>query len=135
MSETPPTKPFALFPPHPQAYHDAWVQQHGGASLAHRAAAAEAAALLDPASAADAAAQLLQAGTQGGSHADCVAAEELLGGRLGATAAAEQWRAACAARFPWSRHFGGAAVVPLPAAAAAEVNGVAEKVAALEVTN
>ena len=57
----------------------------------------------------------------------------LLAGKLGDAAAAQQWREKCAAAFRWSRVFGGAEVVavePRP-----EVNGVAEKVAALAVSN
>lgn len=189
----------------PQAYHEAWVGQHGSSSLAAAAAAAEGAVALQPERAAAAAEQLLQGvlwecgelGAQGrpfgrwgrpgyasiyvplwlmarrhaahpvskrgcvqglaagasrvpatnnhpvcslrppaadpasGSHADCVAAHRLLGGPLGAAAAAEQWRQRCAGVFRWSRYFGGADVVPLEELP--EVNGVAEKVAALAV--
>lgn len=66
-----------------------------------------------------------------GSHADCVAAHRLLGGPLGAAAVAEKWRQRCAGVFCWSRYFGGADVVPLEERP--EVNGVADKVAALAV--
>jgi hypothetical protein len=73
-------------------------------------------------------------GTAGASHKDCEEAYELLRGKLGDAASAEQWRQQCAAAFAWSRYFGGADCVPLPSAAeSAAVNGVAEKVAALAV--
>jgi hypothetical protein len=49
-----------------------------------------------------------------GHHAACLAAEALLAGpSIGDAAGAATWRAACAAAFPYSRHFGGAKVVAL----------------------
>jgi peptide alpha-N-acetyltransferase len=120
----------------PAAFHAAWAREHGGASLPHRAAAAEMEAALRPEARAQAARGLAEAGPPGGAtHAQCVAVEELLGGALGDAAAAAEWRRRCAEVFRWSRHFGGPECVPLegPEGGAADVDGAAEGVAQLAV--
>ena len=123
------------------AYRQQWAAAHAGTSLRHAAAVAEAA---EPQGRAAAVQRLLGMGPAGGSHADCLAAHELLSGPLGAAEAAEQWRQACAAHFRWSAAFGGADCVTVPApweqqpegkeaAGEAAVNGIAEKTSQLAI--
>lgn len=123
------------------AYRQQWAAAHAGNSVRHAAAAAEVAAPKDQAAAVQ---RLLSQGPAGASHADCLAAHELLSGPLGAADAAEQWRKACAAHFRWSAAFGGADCVAVSApweqeAASKEaggeaaVNGIADKTSQLAI--
>lgn len=106
------------------AYHAQWVQEHGSASVPHRAAAADLTAALHPAEQGAAVKTLVEAGPGEGTHVECVAVHELLAGKLQSAAAAEEWRRRCAEMFRWSRRFGGPDCVPLQAAAGQE-NGAA----------
>jgi len=99
-------------------FHDAWVQQHGGESMAHRLAAAKGTALLHPERVAAACEELAKAGAGGGSHAECVAVRQWLEQEHPASEA--EFVAACSQAFPWSREFGGAQCVALQAANEAE---------------
>ncbi|KAF8055089.1 NAA15 [Scenedesmus sp. PABB004] len=103
----------------------AFSSRHGSGALSaastlrHRAAAAEMAALLDPATKPAAVAGLLAvlrgAAPAAGvlDHGSCVETHRLLlSGPLADAAAAGEWRAACAALFPRSAHFGGAQATP-----------------------
>ena len=117
------------------AYRQQWAASHAGTSVRHAAAAAEVAPPQDRPAAVQ---RLVSLGPAGASHADCLAAHELLGGPLGAADAAEQWRQACAAHFRWSAAFGGADRVAVPApweqeGGEAAVNGVAEKASQLAI--
>ena len=92
-------------------YVERWAQQHGGASVAHAAAALAAASSVD--AAADvpalarsfaervAASDALSTAT----HDDCVRALRLLRDELRQPEAAEAWKSAAAARFPRSNTF------------------------------
>jgi tetratricopeptide (TPR) repeat protein len=101
-------------------YHAGWVQQHGSASLAHRFAAAQGTAVLDPAKKGHAASELAKAGPCGASHPECVLVHKWLlksssgGDGDGRAAAASEFSAACAKVFKWSRYFGGEHCVALP---------------------
>lgn len=123
------------------AYRQQWAAAHASSSVRHAAAAAEVAAPQDRPAAVQ---QLLGKGPAGASHADCLAAHELLSGPLGAADAAEQWRQACGGHFRWSAVFSGADRVAVPApweqeaggkeaAGEAAVNGIAEKTSQLAI--
>lgn len=102
------------------SYHSAWVKQHGSASLAHRFAAAQATAALDPTKKAQAAAELAKAGPCGASHPECVQVHKWLlscsddDGGSGSASSSSEFSAACAKIFKWSRYFGGENCVSLP---------------------
>ncbi|KAG2502223.1 hypothetical protein HYH03_000709 [Edaphochlamys debaryana] len=103
-------------------YAAAWRKRHGATSLAHRVAAGRAEVLLggaDEAKArAEAVALVLEEDPSASphDHAECAEVHRLLRDTWGDAAAAERWRAACAAAFPHSRYFGGAQAIALEAA-------------------
>mmetsp|Transcript_486 Transcript_486/g.1020 ORF Transcript_486/g.1020 Transcript_486/m.1020 type:complete len:894 (-) Transcript_486:3118-5799(-) len=100
-----------------KAYHESWLSTHGSSSLAHRLAGAECSVLVDDKSREQGVKLVLgtpfrSAGAAGAApldHEECVAAHTALlpGGVLADAAAADKWRAACAAEFPQSTYFEG----------------------------
>lgn len=146
-----------LTPAAATAYQQQWAKAHTIRSVRHAAAAAETA----PAGAErkEAAQRVLAAqwikidSSSRATHADCVAVHELLSSKLQLPEAAASWRQQCSQAFSWSAVFDGAARVSVPApweeeakakeaaaaaaggedaaTAAAGVNGIADKAAAL----
>jgi len=92
------------------AYVAGWVEAaERSESMPTRAAAAEMSAMVAPSGKAKAVKLLAeQPIPPSATHQDCVHCHGLLATTLADEAAAAKFMAACASRFPWSAHFGGA---------------------------
>mmetsp|Transcript_2029 Transcript_2029/g.3159 ORF Transcript_2029/g.3159 Transcript_2029/m.3159 type:complete len:899 (+) Transcript_2029:210-2906(+) len=105
--------------PDVKMFHDRWLIAHGAGSLQHRVAGAQGLLMLSAVEGARHAVQLVAAFSVQGAHCthkDCVAATQLLEGIQDATdpdhGLVKQWRAQCAAAWPFSRYFHGSRCLP-----------------------